>query len=683
MARKIVVTSALPYANGPIHIGHLVEYLQTDIWVRFQKMCDNRCLYFCADDTHGTPVMISARAAGISPEELTEKMYKEHRADFDAFYVEFDNYYTTHSPENRRFSELIFNRLNEAGSIVKRNIEQAYCENCRMSLPDRFIRGTCPRCKAENQYGDACEVCGGTYQPTDLINPYCATCHARPTLRTSEHYFFKLADYEQKLKDLIAKGYAQKSVANKLDEWFKTGLKDWDISRDGPYFGFKIPGEKNKFFYVWLDAPIGYIASAKNYCDKTGLDFDKLWPGSHPDVGESDGYELYHFIGKDIMYFHALFWPAMLIGAGFKTADKLFVHGFLTVNGEKMSKSRGTFVRASIYLKHLDPEYLRYYYASKLTDGVDDIDLSIDDFVNKTNSNLVGKFANLPSRSGPMLTKKLSGRLGRLDSQGKQLTNKLTAEKDRIIENYENRNFSAVVRTITALADEANRYVEQNQPWVTIKTDLEKTRTTLTAVINAVRILTIYLKPILPKYAEKVEKFLNVDNLKFADVETPLENHRINDFERLVDRIDKEQVNAMMQESEEGPRKAGTQTQSASAGSPDPAEPIAPQCSMDDFEKIDLRIARVTTAEKVEGADKLLRLKLDVGGPQKTCLAATAQAYEPDELTGKIVIYLANLKPRKMKFGLSEGMILAAGTGEKNVFMLTADTGAKPGQKVT
>ena len=690
MARKIVVTSALPYANGPIHIGHLVEYLQTDIWVRFQKMCGNRCLYFCADDTHGTPVMISARAAGISPEELIEQMYKEHRADFDAFYVEFDNYYTTHSPENRRFSELIFNRLNEAGSIVKRNVEQAYCENCKMSLPDRFIRGTCPRCKAENQYGDACEVCGGTHQPTDLINPYCATCHAGPTLRTSEHYFFKLANYEQKLKNLIAEGYAQKSVANKLDEWFKTGLKDWDISRDGPYFGFKIPGEENKFFYVWLDAPIGYMASAKNYCDKTGLDFNKLWPGSHPDVGESDGYELYHFIGKDIMYFHALFWPAMLIGAGFKTADKLFVHGFLTVNGEKMSKSRGTFIKASTYLKRLDPEYLRYYYASKLTDSIDDIDLSIDDFVNKTNSNLVGKFANLASRSGPMLTKKLSGRLGQLDSHGKQLTNKLTAEKNRIIENYENRNFSAVVRIITALADEANRYVEQNQPWVTIKTDLEKTRTTLTAVINAVRILTIYLKPILPKYAEKVEKFLNVDNLKFADVETPLENHRINDFERLVDRIDKEQVSAMMQESKEDPRKAGTQTRNTSAVSPDPAEPIAPQCSMDDFEKIDLRIARVTTAEKVEGADKLLRLKLDVGGPQKTCLAAIAQAYKPDELTGKIVIYLANLKPRKMKFGLSEGMILAAGTGghplrgnRKDIFMLTADEGAKPGQKVT
>jgi methionyl-tRNA synthetase len=543
MPRKIVVTSALPYANGPIHIGHLVEYLQTDIWVRFQKMCGNQCLYFCADDTHGTPVMISARAQSITPEELINRMHKEHEADFDGFHIEFDNYYTTHSPENKDFSELIFNSLNEAGSIAKRNVEQAYCENCKMSLPDRYIRGACPKCGAEDQYGDSCEICSGTHRPTDLINPYCATCRSKPTVRTSEHYFFKLADYQQKLKGLIAAGYTQKSVANKLDEWFKAGLKDWDISRDGPYFGFKIPGEENKFFYVWLDAPIGYMASAKNYCDKNSLDFDKLW--------NSDEYELYHFIGKDIMYFHALFWPAMLIGSGFKTPNRLFVHGFLTVNGEKMSKSRGTFIKASTYLKHLDPEYLRYYYASKLTDTIDDIDLSTEDFINKINSNLVGKLANLASRSGPMLAKKLDSLLGRLDEQGSKLINKLTAEKTQIAENYENLKYAAVVRTIAALADEANRYVEQNQPWATIKTDLEKTRTTLTAVINASRILTIYLKPILPKYAEKVEKFLNVDKLKFADTETVLENHKINEFERLAERIDEKQVNAMIEESKE------------------------------------------------------------------------------------------------------------------------------------
>ena len=674
MSRKIVVTSALPYANGPIHIGHLVEYLQTDIWVRFHKMCGSQCLYFCADDTHGTPVMISARAAGIRPEVLIEQMQKEHKADFDDFYIEFDNYYSTHSPENKHFSELIFSRLNEAGSIVKRNVEQAYCENCKMSLPDRFVRGTCPRCKAEHQYGDSCEVCSATYRPTELINPYCATCRARPTLKTSEHYFFKLADFEKQLKDLIAGGHTQKSVANKLDEWFKIGLKDWDISRDGPYFGFKIPGEENKFFYVWLDAPIGYMASAKNYCGKNNLDFDKVW--------NSDEYELYHFIGKDIMYFHALFWPAMLLGAGFKTADKLFVHGFLTVNGEKMSKSRGTFIKASTYLKYLDPEYLRYYYASKLTGSVEDIDLRTEDFVNKINSDLVGKLANLASRSGPMLTKKLDSRLGRLDNKGEQLINKLTAAKDRIIRDYEGLNYASVVRTIIALADEANRYVEQNQPWTTVKNDLEGTRTTLTAVINAVRILTIYLKPILPKYAEKVEKFLNVDKLSLADVETVLANHKINEFERLVERIDKEQVNAMMEESKEGPRLAGTQNQSSEPVAAAPVEPIKPECTIEDFAKIDLRIAKVVKAEAVEGADKLLRLHLDVGGLQKSVLAAIAKAYKPDQLTGKIVVYFANLKPRKMRFGLSEGMILAVGTGGKDIFMLSADAGAKPGQKV-
>ncbi len=670
MPRRIVVTSALPYANGPIHMGHLVEYLQTDIWVRFQKMCGNQCLYFCADDTHGTPVMISARTAGTSPEQLIEKMHKEHIADFESFYINFDNYYTTHSPENKHFSELIFNRLNEAGSIVKREVEQTYCEKCKMSLPDRFIRGTCPRCKAQDQYGDSCEICSATYRPAELINPYCATCRATPSLQTSEHYFFKLIDYEKQLKDLITGGYTQKSVANKLDEWFEVGLKDWDISRDGPYFGFKIPGEENKFFYVWLDAPIGYMASAKNYCDKNNLDFDKLW--------NSGEYELYHFIGKDIMYFHALFWPAMLIGTGFKTAEKLFVHGFLTVNGEKMSKSRGTFINARTYLKHLNPECLRYYYASKLTDTIDDIDLNTEDFINKTNSDLVGKYANLASRSGPMLTKKFNGQLGQLDQAGATLLDKLTAVKENIIENYENLKFAAVVRTVAGLADEANRYVEQNQPWETVKNDQEKTQATLTAVINAVKILAIYLKPILPKYTEKVERFLNLDELSFANVNMVLENHKINDFQRLFERIEKEQVNAMMEESKE---TQGARASVAAAQS-QPVEPFKPECSIEDFAKIDLRIANVIKAESVTGADKLLRLVLDVGGPQKTCMAAIAQAYKPEELAGKTVIYFANLKPRQMKFGLSEGMILAAGTGGKDVYMLSADAGAQPGQKV-
>jgi len=674
MPRNIVVTSALPYANGPIHIGHLVEYIQTDVWVRFQKSCGSHCLYFCADDAHGTPVMISARKAGIEPEELVEAMFEEHLRDFRGFHIRFDNYHSTHSEENRYFSELIFERLNEKGSIVKRQVQQAYCESCGMFLPDRFIRGTCPHCGATEQYGDSCDNCSGTHRPIELIDPKCATCGTSPVHRESDHYFFKLADYEDSLKDLISNGYVEKSVINKLNEWFQAGLKDWDISRDGPYFGFKIPGEENKFFYVWLDAPIGYMASAKNYCEKNGLSFDTLW--------NSEEYELYHFIGKDIMYFHALFWPAMLMGARFKTADKLFIHGFLTVNGEKMSKSKGTFIKASTYLNHLEPEYLRYYYAGKLSGGIDDIDLNTGDFINKINSDLVGKYANLASRSGPMLSNKLEGRLGKLDERGRGLVNKLLTAKEQIIRDYENLNTAAVVRTVAALADEANRYVEQNQPWATIKTDSEKTRVTLTATINAVRIISTYLKPILPRFAEEVEIFLNVEPLHFEGLENVLEEHTINKFRRLFERVDEAKVNAMVEESKQtqGAGKSPAQTKSsATAGS---VEPIKPECTIEDFATIDLRIAKVVKAEAVEGADKLLRLQLDLDGLQKTVLAAIARAYQPEQLNGKLVIYFANLKPRKMKFGLSEGMILASGTGGKDIFLLTADSGAKPGQKV-
>ena len=672
MSRQIVVTSALPYANGPIHIGHLVEYLQTDIWVRFQKACGHRCLYFCADDTHGTPIMISARAAGIEPEELIDRTHKEHAADFARFHIEFDNYYTTHSPENRELSELIFNRLNEAGSIVKRDVEQTYCQTCKMSLPDRYVRGICPRCGATDQYGDSCEACSATYQPKDLVEPQCATCGATPVLQTSEHYFFKLADYEQPIRDLIAGGHTQKSVANKLDEWFQVGLRDWDISRDGPYFGFKIPGEENKYFYVWLDAPIGYMASARNYCQKHGLDFDELW--------NSPDYELYHFIGKDIMYFHALFWPAMLMGAGFKTANKLFVHGFLTVKGEKMSKSRGTFIRASTFGRHLDPEFLRYYYASKLTEGVGDIDMGIEDFINRTNSDLVGKYANLASRSGPMLTKKLDGRLGRLDAEGRALVDKLTGAKEDIVKNYEGLNYAAAVRIISALADEANRYVEQKQPWTTVKTDAELTRTTLTAVLNAMKILTIYLKPILPKFAQKVEKFLQVDPLSFADVDGRLEDREIGTFERLFERIDEEQVNTMIDESKESQAATPAPTPEPEA---EPVSPFKPEVTIDDFARLDLRIAKVVTAEPVEGADKLLHLVLDVDGVERNVLAGIAKAYAPEKLVGRLVVFFANLKPRTMKFGTSEGMILACGPGGKDVFLLSPDTGAEAGQPVS
>ena len=673
MSRKIVVTSALPYANGAIHIGHLVEYLQTDIWVRFQKLAGNECLYFCADDTHGTPVMIRARDEGITPEELINRVHAEHTKDFDGFDIEFDNYYSTHSEENRQFSELLYQHAVDNGSITKKDIEQAYCQQCDMWLPDRYIRGKCPRCKAEDQYGDSCDACGGTHQPTELIDPKCANCGSEPIRRKSTHYFFKLEDYGDRLRELVEGGYVQTSVLNKLDEWFKTGLRDWDISRDGPYFGFKIPGEDNKFFYVWLDAPIGYMASCKNYCDRVGLDFDTLW--------NSEEYELYHFIGKDIMYFHALFWPAMLMSAKMKTANKLFVHGFLTVNGQKMSKSKGTFIKAETYLKHLDPEYLRYYYACKLSGGVEDIDLSFEDFTAKVNSDLVGKLANLASRSGPMLTKKLDSMLGKLDDEGKELIATLQSAKDSIIADFEVLNYASAMRKISALVDQSNRYVDDKQPWVTVKTDAETTRTTLTAVINAVRILTIYLKAVLPIYAGKIEQFLNVEPLSFADIDSVLEEHKINDFVRLVERVDKDKVEAMIEESKDEqvvqPQAEETATEEVTLD-----EPIEPECTIEDVMKVDLRIAKVVLAEAVEGANKLLHLELDLGGLKKNVFAGISKAYDPADLVGKTVICVANLKPRKMKFGLSEGMILAAGPGGKDVFMLTVDEGAQPGQRV-
>ncbi|HOK94607.1 MAG TPA: methionine--tRNA ligase [Anaerohalosphaeraceae bacterium] len=666
--RKLLVTSALPYANGPIHIGHLVEYLQTDIWVRFQKMMGNECRYFCADDTHGTPVMIRARSEGIAPEALIQRVHSEHYRDFTGFGIEFDNYYTTHSEENRQLSERIYQQAFKIGAIVKKVIQQAYDEQEKMWLPDRYIKGTCPRCKAEEQYGDSCDVCGAHYQTTELINPVSTISGKPPVLRESTHYFFRLGHFESALKELFAQGYVQATVQNKLDEWFSAGLKDWDISRDGPYFGFKIPGEEDKYFYVWLDAPIGYMASCKNYCDRNGLDFEQVWNG-----GE---YEIYHFIGKDIMYFHALFWPALLLAAGLRTPDKLFVHGFLTVNGQKMSKSKGTFIMAETYLRHLDPQYLRYYYASKLSGDVGDIDLNVEDFVNRVNADLVGKLANLASRSGPMLTEKLGGRLGRLDTEGQMLFKELAAAKEEIVYSYENLNYAAAIRRITSLADICNKYVEQHQPWAAIKSNPEYARTSLTSILNAVRVLTLYLKPVLPAFAAKIEQFLNVKPLTFADTETPLENHTIQKFIRLIERIEKEKVDAMIEESK---------PQAAAPAVTEPVsldEPLAAECTIEDFMKVDLRIARITKAAAVEGADKLLALELDLGALKKNVFAGIAKAYRPEELVGRLVVCVANLKPRKMKFGISEGMICASGPGGTEVFLISPDTGAKPGQRV-
>lgn len=675
MGRKILVTSALPYANGPIHIGHLVEYIQTDIYARYHRMAGNRCVYVCADDTHGTPVMLSARAAGIEPEQWIEQIHREHIEDFKRFCISFDNYYTTHSSENRYFSELIFLRLKKAGTIVKRPVEQAYCECCRMCLPDRYVRGTCPRCKSPDQYGDCCEVCGATYRPIDLIDPYCATCKAKPVSTTSDHYFFRLADYERQLRDLMESGYTHRSVANKLQEWFSAGLRDWDISRDGPYFGFLIPEETDKYFYVWMDAPIGYMASAKNYFDHKGEDFGRIWPGERLPAEVSD-WEIHHFIGKDIMYFHALFWPAMLIGAGFKAPDRLFVHGFLTVNGEKMSKSRGTFVKAETFARHLDPESLRYYYASKLSNDLADIDLSTQDFVSKINADLVGKFANLLCRSITLLHSRLDGRLGQLRGEGLALFNGILCARQRIMEDYEELRFASVVRQVLELADQADRFVERNRPWDLLKSDQEATRQVITAAVNAGMVITAYLKPILPVYAQRIEGMLLTGSLQFEGIDRPLEMRPVGRFERLFERIDVARVDAMIHDSKL-PVPSGDLSRASRV------EPFKPECTIEDFDRLDIRIAMVVKTERVDGAEKLLRLTLDLGGIQRVVLAGIAKAYKPEQLVGKLVVYLANLRPRQMRFGLSEGMILAAGPGGEDVYLLGVDNGAQPGQKVS
>jgi methionyl-tRNA synthetase len=671
MARKILVTAALPYANGSIHIGHLVEYIQTDIWVRFQKMRGHNCIYCCADDTHGTPIMIRARQEGIMPEQLIAKMHTEHVRDFAGFEIEFDSYYSTHSEENRRCSETIFQRNKEAGYITTRNVEQAYCEHDGMFLPDRFIRGSCPNCQAPDQYGDSCESCHAIYTPIELKDARCSICGNVPVRRESKHYFFKLGEFADRLKNWVGSGHVHEQVQNKLQEWFDQGLRDWDISRDAPYFGFLIPGETDKYFYVWLDAPVGYIASTMNYCQKKGLDYKDYWCNS--------GTEIHHFIGKDITYFHALFWPAMLMGSGFNTPTQLAIHGFLTVNGEKMSKSRGTFVNAATYLRHLDPQYLRYYYACKLGPGTEDIDLNTEDFVLRVNSDLVGKLANLASRSVPMLTGKLQGKLGRLSGEGKELLTKLQGQGETIAELFESRSYAAAVRSICSLADEVNRYFDQRKPWIAIRSDPEHARETLTTTLNAVKVLTIYLKSILPAFAARTEKILGVEPLQWSDLNTLLEDHEVNEFERLIERIEPEKVRTMIGESKEE-QSAGPQEKAGP--SPLDLEPIAEEISFDEFMKVDLRVGRVVKAELVDGADKLLRLELDLGGQIRTVLAGIRQAYEPDQLVGRLMIVAANLAPRKMKFGLSEGMILAAGAGGKDVYALSIDEGAKPGERV-
>ncbi len=677
--RDILVTSALPYANGPIHIGHLVEYIQTDIWARFQKMRGHTCHYVCADDAHGTPIMLRARHEGITPEELISRVAEEHKADFAAFRIGFDNYHSTHSAENRHFCGLIYQRNREAGHILSRTITQAYDPVEQIFLPDRFIRGDCPKCGAPDQYGDNCEACGASYSPSELKNPRSVLSGAVPEQRESEHYFFRLADFEPMLKAWTRGGSLQSEVANKLDEWFEAGLQEWDISRDAPYFGFEIPDHPGKFFYVWLDAPIGYMASFQDLCNRAGLDFNHFWGADSPA-------ELYHFIGKDIIYFHSLFWPAMLHGAGFRVPSAIFAHGFLTVDGQKMSKSRGTFIKARTYLDHLDPEYLRYYFAAKLGPGVDDIDLSLEDFTARVNADLVGKLVNIASRTASFITKRFAGRLAeRLDEP--ELLNSFVQAGDSIARAYEQREYSRAVREIMQLADRANQYIDERAPWVVAKQGGHEAELQgiCTMGLNLFRMLMGYLRPVLPGTAAAAEAFLRIRPPTWEELGNPLLGCEIAPFRPLLTRVDPDRVAAMVEASKEDlarSQQGGHQASSEASLEHLARDPISPTVDFADFAKLDLRVARIVAAELVPGADKLLRLSLDLGGESRTVFAGIRAAYDPVDLPGRLTVMVANLAARKMRFGISEGMVLAAGPGGSEIFLLAPDAGAEPGMRV-
>ena len=673
--RQILVTSALPYANGAIHLGHLVEYIQTDIWVRFQKLRGHQCLYVCADDAHGTPIMLRAQREGITPEELIARVGEEHRADFADFHIGFDNFHSTHSEENRELAMLIYTRLREGGHISTRSIKQAFDPEEKMFLPDRFIKGSCPRCKTPDQYGDSCEHCGATYAPTDLIDPVSAISGATPVEKETEHFFFELGDFEAMLKEWTAGDHMQPEIRHKLNEWLDSGLRPWDITRDAPYFGFEIPDAPGKYFYVWLDAPIGYMASFRNLCARRAdLDFDAWW-------GADSGTELYHFIGKDIAYFHTLFWPAMLRGAGFRLPSAVFCHGFLTVNGQKMSKSRGTFIMARTYLEHLDAEYLRYYYAAKLGSGIDDLDLNLEDFMQRVNSDLVGKVVNIASRCAGFIRKRFGGRLSASLSEA-ALIDSFAARGEAIAALYEQREFGHAMREIMALADQANQYIDEKKPWVIAKEEGRdgELQDICSTGINLYRILVAYLKPVLPVLAEKSEAFLNIAPLDWAAVATPLVDHEINKFKPLMTRIEKDRIDAMVDASKDD--LAARDDSASPASGPLHDDPIAPEIDFDDFAKLDLRVARIERAEHVEGADKLLRLTLDLGGETRNVFAGIKSAYAPEDLEGKLTVMVANLAPRKMRFGVSEGMVLAAGPGGEDLWILHPDEGAQPGMRV-
>ncbi|PAJ74373.1 methionine--tRNA ligase [Pseudoalteromonas sp. NBT06-2] len=671
--RKILITSALPYANGPTHLGHMLEYIQTDIWSRFQKLRGHEAYYVCADDAHGTPIMLNAQKQGITPEEMVAAVSFERQRDFADFNIKFDNYHSTHSEENKELSSLIYTRLNDAGFIKKRTIEQLFDPEKSIFLPDRFVTGTCPSCDSVDQNGDSCDSCGATYSPTELKHPKSVMSGATPVLKDSEHFFFDLPAFEGMLKEWLYSGSIQEEMANKLQEWFTDGLQQWDISRDAPYFGFEIPDEPGKYFYVWLDAPIGYMASFKNLCDKSDLNFEEFWD-------ENSKAELYHFIGKDIIYFHSLFWPAMLDGAKFRKPTNVFAHGFVTVNGAKMSKSKGTFIKARTYLEHLNPEYLRYYFAAKLNSGITDFDLNLEDFAQRVNSDLVGKVVNIASRCAGFITKKFDGKLS--DTiMDQALFTEFQDASESIANSYENREFGRAIREVMALADKANQFIDTNAPWVLIKNEntQEQAHQVCSLGINLFRLLMVYLKPVLPEMAKNVEAFLN-EKLTWKSAKTQLTGHEITKFKALMQRVEMDKVNAMLDDSKES-LEAVPKT-IIDPNSPLAKDPITNEIEFDDFAKIDLRVALIAKAEHVKGADKLLKLTLDLGGETRQVFAGIKSAYQPEDIEGKLTVMVANLKPRKMRFGMSEGMVLAAGPGGKEIYILNPDEGSHPGMRV-
>ena len=678
--RKILITSALPYANGDIHLGHLMEAIQTDIWVRLQKLRGHDCVWVCADDAHGTAIMLSAEAQGMTPQQLIDQVNQQHQKDFADFLIGYDNFYTTHSEENRHFSESMYKAMDANGHIKRRAIKQLFDPEKNLFLADRYIVGTCPKCKTEDQYGDNCEACGSTYSPSELINPRSAISGAVPVEKESEHFFFDLPAFKDMLQQWTRSGALQDQVANKLSEWLDEELQQWDISRDAPYFGFEIPGAPGKYFYVWVDAPIGYMASFKNYCDREGVDFDSYWQT------DSDA-ELYHFIGKDIINFHTLFWPAVLTSSGYRTPTAVFAHGFLTVDGTKMSKSRGTFVNARTYLDHLNPEYLRYYLAAKLSAGIDDLDLNLEDFALRVNSDLVGKVVNIASRCAGFINKGFEGRLAE-QPDNLELLQGIQSIKAEVTAHFESREYGKAIRLIMAQADRANQYINDKEPWVIAKTDKQSAE--LQAIcstgINAFRLLLCYLKPVLPAMTEKAEAFLNVEPLQWDDVDHLLTGHRLNKFQPLITRVETDKIQAMIDATQ---KAYAAQQENVASKAAAAATGFEPEIGFDDFAKIDLRVARILEAEHVEGADKLLTLKLDLGPDQngdpitRQVFSGIKSAYQPAELVGKLTVVVANLQPRKMKFGLSEGMILAAGPGGKEIWLIAPDAGAEPGLRVT